>query len=123
MRIVPICVLAISAFAGLSALAQSNSRATLSGTVLDPSEGVVRGAQVTVTDPQTGLSRQTKTDSTGFYRFDLLPPGDYDLTVEYSGFQKFVERAIPLQVGASATQDVHISPGTGQFNVDVVAEA
>jgi hypothetical protein len=54
--------------------AQSNT-ATLSGTITDPSDALVPGVNVSVVNPDTGLARKTTTDTSGFYRLDLLPPG------------------------------------------------
>ena len=105
-----------------TAFAQSNSRASLSGVVRDPREAVINGALVTVTNPQTGIGRQATTGNNDLYRFEPLPPGKHDLSVESPGFQKFSKRAIPLQVGALATEDVTLTI-TGSSSLDVVAEA
>jgi hypothetical protein len=90
-------------------VAQSTSRAALSGTVVDPSGGRIPGASVTLTNSETGFTRQTTTDSIGFYRFDLLPPGSYDLSVETTNFRKETIRGIPLRVGSAATQDISLN--------------
>jgi len=103
-------------------LAQSSNTATLSGTVLDPSDAVVPGANVTIVNPRTALKRETKTDPSGFYRFDLVVPGDYDLNAEATGFKKSVVKDLPLQVGAEATQNIRLTIGTTE-TVEVFAEA
>src|SRR3982751_1796018 len=88
---------------------QSNTTAALSGTVVDPTDAVVPGAAVTIANPETGFQRETKSDQAGFYRFDLLPPGDYDLRAEVPGFQRFALSRIPLLVGAAARQDIRLT--------------
>jgi hypothetical protein len=70
----------------LTAAAQNN--ATLQGTVTDPSGAAVPGANVTVTEQATGATRQTQTTNTGFYQVAQLPPGQYTVTIEKTGFQK-----------------------------------
>src|SRR5689334_17559989 len=89
--------------------AQSSSRATLSGVISDPSERVVSGAAVRLTNQETQFARQTHSDDAGFYRFDLVPPGTYDLHVEFKGFAPSDITALPLQVGAEATENITLS--------------
>ncbi|MGB6482889.1 MAG: carboxypeptidase regulatory-like domain-containing protein [Candidatus Acidiferrales bacterium] len=78
-------ILLLLAFA-TTAAAQNN--ATLQGTVTDPSGAAVPNANVTVMDQATGVIRQTKTTSTGFYQVAQLPPSQYTVTIEATGFQK-----------------------------------
>lgn len=70
----------------VTASAQNN--AALQGTVTDPSGAAVAGANVTITDQATGTVRQTQTTNTGFYQVAQLPPGQYTVTIEKTGFQK-----------------------------------
>ncbi len=74
---------------------------TVSGTVRDPSDAAVPGAQITVTSTETGLARSAQTSSAGFYYFGALPLGPYRLTVERQGFATW-EGTFTLAVGQSA---------------------
>ena len=47
---------------------------TLSGTVTDPNKAPVPGAQVTLSNSETGFRRQFTTGETGQYTFALIPP-------------------------------------------------
>lgn len=67
-------------------MAQTDT-AALSGTVRDPSEAAIAGAKVTLTNKATGAQRLTESNGGGIYHFALLPPGDYQLYVEYTGFK------------------------------------
>lgn len=59
----------------LSSLVWAQSSTTsLRGTVSDAKGAVLPGAEVTISDPQTGFSRGTKTDGQGGYQFLQLPP-------------------------------------------------
>ena len=60
-----------------SALAQYG--ASLEGTVTDKSGAVISGANVTVTDQTTGVSRSTVTSAAGFYRIPGLTPAAVSL--------------------------------------------
>ena len=59
-----------------SVLGQATASATLQGTVIDQSQATVPGAEVKITEKETGLTRSTTTNDSGLYRFDLLPSGD-----------------------------------------------
>ncbi len=108
---------------GLSspALAQSNSTATLSGTVTDPTEAVIQKAGVVATNTETQLVRKTVSDSEGAYRFDLLPPGSYDVSAETPGFTK-VTRRLELTVGEASRLDFRLQVAASVMVDTVEAE-
>ena len=58
----------------------------VSGTVFDPSNAVLIGASVTLTNGKQDVL-QIITDAKGEFRFDSVPPGRYEVRVEYPGFK------------------------------------
>jgi hypothetical protein len=104
-------------------MAQSTSTATLSGIVTDPSEGVIAGAMVRLTNEDTQFGRQILTDQAGFYRFDLVPPGTYDLRVEQKGFAPSVITGLPLLVGSAGTQNITLALAAASNVLTVNVEA
>ena len=66
--------------------------ASLGGIVTDTSGGAVPGAQVTVFNTETGLTRILTTGADGAYLFPVLPIGTYRLTVVHSGFSAYTDR-------------------------------
>ena len=72
------------------------SRATLSGTVADPSGLVMPGTDVSIANSQTGVVFKTKTNDAGQYRFLFLNPGAYRLSAQSAGFRSFVRENIQL---------------------------
>src|SRR5262245_62532631 len=77
--------------AGLSDVgAQSASTGALIGTVTDYSGAVLQNAQVVLRNTGTGERRTASTDRDGSYRFSLLTPGAYEVTLEAVGFAPFV---------------------------------
>src|SRR5713226_4577756 len=62
------------------------SGATLSGTITDPSGAVIAGAQVSIANKATGVTRAVTTDAAGLYSAPNLLPGDYEVTIAASGF-------------------------------------
>src|ERR1700709_1669185 len=79
--------------------------ATLSGTVTDSSGAVVPHAKVTLNSAERGITRTFSTGDAGNYSFPLLPPANYDLKVESSGFDAYIQRGITLAAGAAVHQD------------------
>jgi hypothetical protein len=69
-----------------TALFAQNETAVLIGRVLDPAGLGVAYAQLRLTEKSTGAVRSLGTGDGGFYRFDLLPPGDYSIHATGRGF-------------------------------------
>jgi outer membrane receptor protein involved in Fe transport len=92
-----------------SALAQTET-GQITGTITDATGAVVSGAKVEVKSPNTGLTREIITASGGTYTISGLKPDVYDVTVEASGFQKFVRRA-SVTVGSITEVSVQLTVG------------
>jgi hypothetical protein len=76
---------------------------SLNGIVTDPSGGVIPGATIMVTNAQTGVARETISNSEGRYTFLQLLPGTYDISAKSPGFTDVAVKAVPLQVNSPAT--------------------
>ena len=87
---------------------------TIQGVVVDPAGAVIPGATVTIENTVTGFKRTVNTDESGAFRFDNVPPNNYQLSVSASGFNLAqqnvgvrtsvpIDLKIPLTVGTSAT--------------------
>src|SRR6266542_957694 len=99
-------VLSLLAFAAVG-FAQVD-RATLAGTVTDPSGAVVPGVRVEVTALGTGLRRAVNTGPSGNYTLNLLPIGAYNLVVSMEGFNTATTKDVRLGVGDNRTLDVKL---------------
>src|SRR5262249_59617099 len=73
------------------------TRATLSGTVTDPSGAAVAGAHLQLLNVQTGVQSRTESGQTGQYRFLFVNPGTYRLTFEMQGFRSLVREGVMLR--------------------------
>jgi hypothetical protein len=87
------------------------STGEISGVVTDQSAAVVAGAKVTAGNRETGASRQTATSADGSYVMTLLPPGDYDISVEAPGFRRLLRQNVQLQVNQRLRLDVVLEVG------------
>jgi Flp pilus assembly protein TadG len=74
------------ALGSVSFVQAQTSSGSIQGTVTDASDAIIPGATVTITNPVSGLSRSTTTDSTGHYQFTNLPFNPYHLVVAATGF-------------------------------------
>ncbi len=93
--------------------------ADLKGTVTDATRAVIRGATVTAINQGTNVVRSTSTDDTGAYRLLLLPPGEYEIRVEMSGFASQIRRDVTLTVGQTAELDIQLQAGAIATTMEV----
>src|SRR5215470_3214529 len=91
---------------------------TVQGRVYDSSGAAISQANVTAVNAATGLSRETTASALGDYQIPLLPPGDYTVTADKTGFQKSAKK-IHLDIGAAGTLDFSLSPGQVLAQVEV----
>ncbi|PYV44313.1 MAG: hypothetical protein DMG06_07040 [Acidobacteria bacterium] len=104
--------------------ARADVTGTILGNVTDPSGAAVPGATVTLSHPDTGLTRQTATDSIGFYQFLAVPVGEnYIVEVELKGFQKSTQSGIKLLVNQKYRADFQLVVGEITQTVEVSANA
>src|SRR5262245_4095794 len=85
--------------------------ANLQGVATDPSGAVMAGVSITAVNLDTGEQRTTQTNSEGFYRFNLLPRGRYEVKAQKAGFRDETVNAT-LTVGDTITANFSITlPG------------
>jgi len=118
-------ILAILCFSALILSPRLHAQATgsFSGNVLDKAGSALPGATVTATSDETGLARETKTDSAGHFLIPLLPVGTYTVQVDATGFQSAATKGIHLQVDQARELDFSVVPATVVQSVAVTGEA
>jgi hypothetical protein len=107
--------------AALTPLYGQATSASVSGRITDPSGAAVPQASVTVTNIDTGLRREARTNEDGNYAAPLLPPGNYLVAVLKEGFRPVNRSGISLAVDQTARIDVILEVGAVSESVDVVA--
>jgi hypothetical protein len=105
---------------GLPAMAQLN-RGTISGLVTDASGAAIPGAQVTIRLTTTNAVTKAVTNDVGQYNVPNLQTGVYDVTVEASGFKKFVLTNLELRVTDVLRVDAKLDIGSMVETVEVSA--
>lgn len=109
-------------FAASFAAAQSFT-ASILGTIRDGTGAVVPAATVTAVNTGTNARTEARSDQHGNYTLPLLPPGQYVLEVEATGFKKLVRSGIVLQVQQQAWLDVTLELGAVTESISVKADA
>src|SRR5438046_8545509 len=78
----------------------------IKGYVKDKSAATVAKAEVELSGSALLASRKGLTDTSGYFYFQLLPPGDYTLTVSSAGFRTYKQTGIPLETGKLPTLEI-----------------
>ena len=117
-----VCSLTFAALLLASSAHAAEVTASLLGTVRDASGAVVQGATISLTNIQTNVTQKVQSGTDGNYSFTLVPVGQYRLTVERSGFRKYVQEGIILQVNQSAKQDISLQVGAATEVVEVTGD-
>ncbi|HVJ08327.1 MAG TPA: TonB-dependent receptor [Acidisarcina sp.] len=92
---------------------------TIQGQITDPTGAVLPGAEVTVTQTSTGVSRSALANSAGFYSLPNLQPSIYSVSAGAAGFAKEVANGITLTVGASLTVNLSLKVGASTQQIEV----
>ena len=90
--------------------AQSAGSSSIEGVVVDASGAVLPGATVVIKNEETGITRETITDSGGRFRAGALQPGRYSVTASLQGFESFEAKALTASVGNTLTVDATLRP-------------
>ncbi|HEV2462949.1 MAG TPA: TonB-dependent receptor [Acidobacteriaceae bacterium] len=97
--------------------------ATVVGTVTDQSGAVVPGATVKVTALDRGVTYTGESNGEGLYRIPQLPVGQYNLTVQKSGFVTVAHEPFVLAMNQIARIDVLLKVGADSTTVEVTTAA
>jgi hypothetical protein len=119
-----VCALILSLMglvASTQLLAQYDS-AQISGSVHDQSGALIPNATVQIQNRDTGLVRQTVTNSTGIYILSHIPPGIYTITASFRGFSSESRTGVELDVTQSATLDFSLKPGSSTETIAVSSQ-
>ncbi len=102
--------------------AQTSTTGDITGVVSDPSGSVVPNATVTLKDETKGVTQQSTSNAQGTYRFYLLTPGPYTVSVTAAGFQT-TSRRVDVAVGQVETVGMQLTLGASSSSVTVTEAA
>jgi len=117
-------LLAIVVLVAAAPLLQAQTTgSSLRGTVTDEQGGALPGATVTATSPDLIRPATAVSDSEGHYRIINLPPGEYTVTAELSGFAVFKRDGILLRAAVNFQVDVQMKLGGLSETITVSGES
>jgi hypothetical protein len=106
---------------GLTLLASDGG--SLLGTVTDPSGTAVPGAKVTATETATAVKQTITTDGRGFYSFQSLPVGRYDVEVDAPAFKPLRRTGVVINVNSKVVVDASLAIGERTETVTISESA
>jgi hypothetical protein len=78
---------------------------------------------VIVENVDTGTQMRLTTNETGYYEANLLLPGNYRVSAEYTGFKRTVRSGVVLSLNARIEINLTLELGAMTESVSVIAEA
>ena len=100
-------------------LSAQTDTAGLFGLVRDATGGAVVNSKVKLHSRATAAVREQTTDGRGLYQFEVLPPGEYELTVEAAGFKQFRDSQVRVQVADISRLNVQLEIGSASEFIEV----
>lgn len=100
-------------------LSAQDATGRVDGIIYDQSGGFIADASVTVTNVATHISRETTSDSTGFYQVLSLPVGDYTVSVQHQGFKSTTTAQRKLEINQTLKLDVKMEVGSATESITV----
>src|SRR5688572_19891013 len=98
------------------------AKASLTGRVLDQNQASINGAQVTISIKDAKKQRTFVTQTDGSFRFDELPPGEYQLSAVARGFS-VIDKVIVLKSGDTGSVDLTLQPSSLAESVVVTSSS
>jgi hypothetical protein len=96
---------------------------SIAGTVTDPSGAVISDAQVKAVDQEKGFAFTGKTDASGRYIIRQVPPGNYSVSIDATGFRSERKEGVTLSINQNASVDFSLKVGAASQVVDVTSSA
>jgi len=122
-RVFAVALATAALLGSLCAYAQSTGTGTITGFVTDPSQAMVPGVTITVTDLATGLQRTTITNENGVYVVPALPVGTYQVKAAMTGFKSYLQSGVIVNAESRVTVNIRLEVGQVVESVQVTEAA
>ncbi|MBL8234228.1 MAG: TonB-dependent receptor [Bryobacterales bacterium] len=117
-RFSPVLLLLLAAL-----LSGQGDRGVITGTISDPVGALVPNAEVSATNPANGVVFKGVTTDTGNFTIPYVPSGTYDIAVEVTGFRRYEQKGVRVQVAQTVRVDVVLQLGSTSESISVTADA
>jgi hypothetical protein len=105
-----------------SALDAQETRGRITGRVVDSSKAAVPGASVEVKDSARGTTVSVVTNAEGLFQANYLLPGTYEVSVQMSGFKRWVRSDVRLELGETRDVPITLQVGGIEETISVTVE-
>ncbi len=119
---VHLCIILLTALTGLVPLSNAQTNAEITGRVTDPSSAPVPGATVRALNVDKQTARTATTSDQGYYTFNSLDTGNYQVSIERSGFKSVTRSGVKLDVNESLRLDFALEIGQLTEKIQVSGE-
>src|ERR1700719_379376 len=100
-----------------------NVKGSVRGVVTDEQGQGIAGAEVVITEPSTGYSRNFTTETDGAYNFPDLPLGTFNIRATHAGFKTTEETSVRVNAADSLVFNLQLKVGAVSEQVTVEASA
>ena len=114
--------LAFTCILFFAVMAHAQYRTSIQGVVTDTTGAVISGANLTLTNPQTGEKQVRVSNDAGVFNFNALPAVPFHLEVSKDGFQTKVIDNLQLIPEQANAVNVQLTVGAASQTVTVNAE-
>ncbi len=119
------CVLGLTALLLVGSICAAGAQSFLGGIrgAVKDANGVIPGAQVVLTEQQTGATRTVETNDVGEYVFPALPAGTYTVRATLTGFKTFQQTDLRVGTQQFLTLDITLDVGTLEETITVTGQS
>jgi hypothetical protein len=96
-----------------------STNGSISGRVTDPSKALIVGAKVGAASTATKFRYETTTNGSGQYYITSLPPGNYRIEVEKTGFKKLIKPDVIVHIQDALQVDFEMTLGSTSESITV----
>ncbi len=114
--------LLLSILAATSTLFAQTGLATVTGTITDQTGAVMANVTVTAKQLATGAISTAASSETGNYTIPQLRVGEYEISIEQTGFKAFRREGLTLNAAQTLRLDIQMEVGSTTESVTVTAE-
>src|SRR5262249_24601299 len=97
--------------------------ARLSGTVTDPSGGVISATKITATQSERNISIQASSSTDGRFIFPRLPNAAYQIRADSPGFKVYLKSGLLLTTNSDVLLNIIMEVGAVTEQINVSGEA
>jgi len=96
---------------------------TILGTVQDSSGAVIPSTRVAVINQATNVQRSINSNDLGYFEFPSLPPGNYRLEAQITGFKRYTRSNLKLDTSQKMEVPVNLVTGEVTESIEVKADS